>query len=75
MDRDGDEVLQWDVRVGPIRFEGEVIGLIVMTDNVTEQRRVFAEAFLARADAQVRDIERQGRDLRRIHRSATTWPT
>jgi two-component system, cell cycle sensor histidine kinase and response regulator CckA len=33
----------FDVRVGPIRFEGEVIGLIVITNNVTEQRREQAD--------------------------------
>jgi PAS domain S-box-containing protein len=43
MYRDGDELLVFDVRVGPIRFEGEVIGLIAMTDNVTEQRRANAD--------------------------------
>ncbi|HWO10708.1 MAG TPA: ATP-binding protein [Polyangiaceae bacterium] len=31
-------VLMWDVRVGPIHFEGEIIGLIVITNDVTEQR-------------------------------------
>src|SRR5689334_534837 len=36
---DGATVLIWDVRVGPIRFEGEIIGLIVITSNVTDQRR------------------------------------
>jgi PAS domain S-box-containing protein len=33
----------WEVRVGPIRFEGEVIALIVVTDEVTEQRREHAD--------------------------------
>jgi two-component system, cell cycle sensor histidine kinase and response regulator CckA len=33
----------WDVRVGPIRFEAQVIGLIVITNNVTEQRREQAD--------------------------------
>lgn len=33
----------WDVRVGPIRVEGEVIGLIAITSNVTEQRREHAD--------------------------------
>jgi two-component system, cell cycle sensor histidine kinase and response regulator CckA len=36
---DGPTVLIWEVRVGPIRFEGEIIGLIAITSNVTEQRR------------------------------------
>jgi two-component system cell cycle sensor histidine kinase/response regulator CckA len=38
-----DNVHIWDVRVGPIRLEGEVIGLIVITNNVTEQRREQAD--------------------------------
>jgi len=33
----------WDVRVGPIRFEGEVIGLVVITTEVTAQRRAGAD--------------------------------
>lgn len=41
--RADDEVLMWDVRVGPIRFEGEVVGLIAITTNVTEQRRAEAD--------------------------------
>ena len=32
-------IMQWDVRIGPIRIDGEVIGLIAITSNVTEQRR------------------------------------
>ena len=40
---DGENLLIWDVRVGPIRCEGEVIGLIVVTNNVTEQRREQAD--------------------------------
>jgi PAS domain S-box-containing protein len=40
---EGEDLLIWDVRVGPIRFEGEVIGLIVITNNVTEQRRDQAD--------------------------------
>jgi PAS domain S-box-containing protein len=40
---DGENLLIWDVRVGPIRFAGEVIGLIVITNNVTEQRREQAD--------------------------------
>src|SRR6185503_9515517 len=42
MYKDADSVNLWDVRVGPIRFEGDVIGLIVITSNVTEQRRAQA---------------------------------
>jgi PAS domain S-box-containing protein len=37
--RDRDDVLLWEVRVGPIRADGEIIGLIVITSNVTEQRQ------------------------------------
>jgi PAS domain S-box-containing protein len=37
--QNGELVLIWDVRVGPIRVEGEIIGLIVITSDVTEQRR------------------------------------
>lgn len=33
----------WEVRVGPIRFEGEIIGLIALTDDVTELRREHAD--------------------------------
>jgi len=40
---DGESLLIWDVRVGPIRLEGEVIGLIAITSNVTEQRRDQAD--------------------------------
>ena len=40
---DGENLLIWDVRVGPIRFEGQVIGLIAITNNVTEQRREQAD--------------------------------
>jgi two-component system cell cycle sensor histidine kinase/response regulator CckA len=43
MYKDGADLLVFDVRVGPIRFEGEVIGLIAMTDNVTELRRARAD--------------------------------
>lgn len=39
----GETVLLWDVRVGPIRFEGEIIGLIVITSDVTEQRRAHVD--------------------------------
>jgi two-component system, cell cycle sensor histidine kinase and response regulator CckA len=41
--KDSDELSLWDVRVGPIRFESEVIGLIVTTSDVTEQRRADAD--------------------------------
>lgn len=41
--KDGADFLIWDVRVGPIRSEGEVIGLIAITSNVTEQRREHAD--------------------------------
>ena len=40
---DGDTLHIWDVRIGPIRSEGEVIGLVVITSNVTEQRREQAD--------------------------------
>jgi PAS domain S-box-containing protein len=40
---DGANFLVWDVRVGAIRFEGEIIGLIMITNNVTEQRREHAD--------------------------------
>jgi PAS domain S-box-containing protein len=43
MYRDGDVVLLWEVRVGPIRCDGEIIGLIVITSNVTEQRQAQAD--------------------------------
>ena len=43
MYKDGDEVHLWDVRVGPIRSEGDVIGLIAVASNVTEQRRAQAD--------------------------------
>ncbi|HEU4581255.1 MAG TPA: PAS domain-containing protein [Polyangiaceae bacterium] len=41
--RDGAGLHVWDVRVGPIRHQGEVIGLIAITSNVTEQRRAHAD--------------------------------
>jgi PAS domain S-box-containing protein len=41
--KDGDGMLMWDVRVGPIRVEGKVVGLIAITSNVTEQRRARAD--------------------------------
>jgi len=40
---DGRNVLMWDVRVGPVRVEGVVEGLIAITTNVTEQRRAEAD--------------------------------
>jgi PAS domain S-box-containing protein len=40
---DGENFLIWDVRVGAIRFEGAIIGLIMITSNVTEQRREHAD--------------------------------
>ncbi|MES1208610.1 MAG: PAS domain-containing protein [Pseudomonadota bacterium] len=40
---DGESVRIWDVRVGPIRCNGEVIGLIAITNDVTEQRRGEAD--------------------------------
>src|SRR5262249_30275813 len=43
MCRKGDIVDLWEVRAGPIHFEGEVIGLVVITTDVTEQRRAHAD--------------------------------
>jgi PAS domain S-box-containing protein len=43
MYRSNDDVLMWDVRVGPIRSAGEVIGLITISSDVTEQRRAHAD--------------------------------
>jgi PAS domain S-box-containing protein len=43
MYRDADGVRMWDVRLGPIRVDGEVVGLIGITTNVTEQRRAEAD--------------------------------
>ncbi len=40
---EGESVLIWDVRVGPIRCDGQVIGLIAITNDVTEQRREAAD--------------------------------
>jgi len=40
---DAGKLLIWDVRVGPIRANGAVIGLIAITTNVTEQRREQAD--------------------------------
>ena len=36
-------ILMWDVRVGPIRSEGEIIGLVLITSDETEQRRANAD--------------------------------
>jgi two-component system, cell cycle sensor histidine kinase and response regulator CckA len=41
--RDEHGVLIWVVRVGPIRHEGEVIGLLTISTDVTEQRREYAD--------------------------------
>lgn len=41
--RDDAGILIWDVRVGPIRVHGEIIGLIAITSNVTEQRRAHTD--------------------------------
>ncbi len=43
MYRDEHGVLIWVVRVGPIRHQGEVIGLVAITTDVTEQRREYAD--------------------------------
>jgi PAS domain S-box-containing protein len=37
--KDGDNVQLWDVRIGPIRVGGEIVGLVAITTDVTEQRR------------------------------------
>jgi PAS domain S-box-containing protein len=36
-------VLIWVVRVGPIRHQGEVIGIVTISTDVTEQRREYAD--------------------------------
>jgi PAS domain S-box-containing protein len=36
-------VLMWDVRVGPIRVDGQVIGLLAISSDVTEQRRAYVD--------------------------------
>jgi PAS domain S-box-containing protein len=36
-------VMFWDVRVGPIRAEGRIIGLLVITSDVTAQRHLHAD--------------------------------
>jgi PAS domain S-box-containing protein len=41
--RDERGILVWDVRVGPIRHAGAIIGLIVLTANVTEERSAHAD--------------------------------
>src|SRR5207237_747722 len=43
MCRAGDDVRIYDVRIGPIRFEGDIIGVVGITSNVTEQRRADAD--------------------------------
>jgi PAS domain S-box-containing protein len=43
MYRDEHGVLIWVVRVGPIRHEGEVIGLVTISTDVTEMRREYAD--------------------------------
>jgi PAS domain S-box-containing protein len=43
MYRDSDGVLFWEIRVGPIHSEGEVVGIVVITSDVTEQRRADAD--------------------------------
>lgn len=40
---DGGEVMKWDVRVGPIVANNEVIGFTTASTNVTEQRRAAAD--------------------------------
>lgn len=40
---DGEDVRIWACRVGPIRHEGEVVGLVGMTTNVARQRRATAD--------------------------------
>lgn len=40
---EGDDVRIWDCRIGPIRHEGTVIGLIGVTTNVAEQRRASVD--------------------------------
>ena len=37
------DIFIFEVRVGPVRYEGEVIGLIVITTDVTETRREGAD--------------------------------
>jgi two-component system, cell cycle sensor histidine kinase and response regulator CckA len=43
MYKDGNDIQLWDVRVGPIRSGGAVIGLIAITSDVTAQRRESAD--------------------------------
>jgi two-component system, cell cycle sensor histidine kinase and response regulator CckA len=43
MYKDAAGLRQWEVRVGPIRSQGEIIGLIGITSNVTEQRLAHAD--------------------------------
>ena len=41
--RNDENVLFWDVRVAPIRSGDQIIGLIAISSDVTEQRRVHAD--------------------------------
>ena len=43
MNRGPDGLFTWELRVGPIRIDGEIAGLIALTTNVTEQRRAQAD--------------------------------
>ena len=43
MNRSPEGVFMWEIRVGPIRVDGAIVGLIVVTSNVTEQRRAHAD--------------------------------
>ncbi|HKO48593.1 MAG TPA: PAS domain-containing protein [Polyangiaceae bacterium] len=43
MFRAGNTVLLWDVRIGPIRSGDQVIGLIAISTDVTEQRSAYAD--------------------------------
>ena len=41
--RDEHEILVWEVRVGPVRHEGKIVGLITIAADVTEQRSAYAD--------------------------------
>jgi len=41
--KDGERIRQWEIRLGPIRVDGEVVGLVAVTSDVTEQRRAHAD--------------------------------
>jgi len=43
MNRSPDGLFMWELRVGPIRIDGRIVGLIALTTNVTEQRRAQAD--------------------------------